>query len=100
MKGYCKHFGVDWPCAAAELQMLGVKIDPAYLAMRERADVEKTRQNRERTQRQEAEENAHWHPYTDPHAAYSAGDLAALNDLEQRGPASEDDAPDRGDLPS
>ena len=98
LKGYCKHFGVDWRCAAAELQMLGLKIDPAYLAMREGTEAEKARQNRERTQLIEAEEDAHWHPYTDPFTAYLAGDLAALHDLEQRGPANEDDASDRGDL--
>jgi hypothetical protein len=99
LKGYCKHFGVDWRCAAAELQMLGVKIDPAYLAVRERTDAEKTRQDRERKQRQEAEENAHWHPYTDPYAAYLAGDLAALHDLELRSAGDEDDPPDRLDSP-
>ena len=79
--------------------MLGVKIDPAFLAMRKRIDAEKTRQNRERTQRQEAEENAHWHPYTDPYAAYSAGDVPALRDLELRSSGEEDDASDRLDSP-
>lgn len=78
--------------------MLGVKIDPAYLAMRKRTDAEKTRQNRERTQRQEAEENAHWHSYTDPLTAYWAGVLAALYDLEH-GPANADDTSDWRDLP-
>ncbi len=98
LRGYCKHFGVDWRCAAAELQMLGAKTDPAYLAMRERTDAEKTRQNRERTQRQkEEEEIAHWHPCTDPFTAYLAGDLAALHDLEH-GLANEDDTSDRRDL--
>jgi len=28
--GYRGHFGVDWPCAFAELEMLGVRIDAAY----------------------------------------------------------------------
>ena len=68
--------------------MLGLKIDPAYLAMRERTEAEEARQNRERSQRQEAEEDSHWHPYTDPFTAYLAGDLAALYELEQRGPAN------------
>lgn len=79
--------------------MLGVKIDPAYLALRERADEESSRQKKERAQRREAEENAHWHPHTDPLAAYLAGDFAALHDLQQREAASGDDPFDRGDIP-
>jgi hypothetical protein len=57
LKGYCKHFGVDWRCATVELAMLGVKIDPAYLAMRETTEAEKTRQRKERKKQQEAEES-------------------------------------------
>jgi hypothetical protein len=79
--------------------MLGVKIDPSYLSMRERTEAEKTRQNSERKQRQDAEHNAHWHPYTDPYAAYLAGDFAALHDFEQLGADSEDDAEDQVDIP-
>ena len=37
-KGYCKHFGLDWRCAAIELQQLGVKIDPDYLRQREQTE--------------------------------------------------------------
>lgn len=32
LKGYKDHFGVDWFCAITELQMLGVNLDPSYVA--------------------------------------------------------------------
>jgi hypothetical protein len=32
VQGYRKRYGVDWPCAVYELQMLGVELDPAYVA--------------------------------------------------------------------
>ncbi|KAB2831864.1 MAG: hypothetical protein F9K48_11575 [Candidatus Brocadia sp.] len=32
VKGYRNHFGVDWLCAITELQMLGVNLDPSYVA--------------------------------------------------------------------
>ena len=34
LRSYCKHFGVDWRCAAVELQQLGVILDPEYLESR------------------------------------------------------------------
>ena len=95
LKGYCKHFGVDWRCAATELEILGVKLDPLYLASREVSEAEKTRLNRERKDRREAEANAHWHPYTDWYAAYVAGDYAAVYDLEQRQSAVDVNSIDR-----
>ena len=30
-RAYRKRFGVDWPCAFKELEMLGVEFDPAYV---------------------------------------------------------------------
>ena len=30
VRGYRKHFGVDWECAFKELEMLGVKVDAAH----------------------------------------------------------------------
>jgi len=35
LRGYCKHYGVDWRCAAIELKQLGVHLDPDYLTRRE-----------------------------------------------------------------
>ncbi|XZE56195.1 hypothetical protein SH139x_002291 [Planctomycetaceae bacterium SH139] len=85
VRGYCKHFAVDWRCAAIELQMLGVKIDPDYLACRERADQEvarlKEKRRRELAAEQLAREQAHWHSYTDSFTAYLAGDIEAAHDL-------------------
>jgi len=99
LKGYCRHFGVDWRCASVELAMLGVKVDPAYLALRETTEAEKRRQHIERKQQQETRENSQWNPYTDPFAAYLASDFASLHDLEQRSGVNDDDAADRVDIP-
>ena len=38
LKGYCKHYGVDWRCASIELRQLGVKLDEDYLKQRERSE--------------------------------------------------------------
>ena len=84
LRGYCKHFGVDWRCAAAELEILGVKIDAGYLATRGATEAELVRKRAERKQEREAQETDHWHPYTDPFSAYLAGDFAALHDLESQ----------------
>lgn len=84
LRVYCVHFAVDWRCAAAELKMLGVKLDPAYLSQRERTEAEQSRKRSERKLKQQAETDRHWHPYTDPFAAYLAGDFEALHDLELR----------------
>ena len=83
LRGYCKHFGVDWRCAAVELEMLGVRLDAQYLATREASEAGLVRKRKERKQEREMIEAAHWHPYTDPFSAYLAGDFAALHDLEQ-----------------
>jgi hypothetical protein len=91
LRGYCKHFGVDWRCAAVELARLGVKIDPQYLARRETTEAEELRRREAQTRQLEALETTHWHPYTDPFSAYLAGDFAALHELEQQ--ANNEDAP-------
>ena len=38
LRGYCKHFAVDWRCAAIELRTLGLCIDDSYLEQRELAE--------------------------------------------------------------
>lgn len=90
LRGYCKHFGVDWRCAAVELEMLGAKTDAEYLATREANEAELVRKRKERKQQRETVENAHWHPYTDSFSAYLVGDFAALHDLELRQANAED----------
>lgn len=84
LRSYCKHFGVDWRCAATELKTLGVKIDPAYVDQRERAEVALVQKRLERKQTQQANAEQPWHPYSDPFAAFLADDFAALHDLEER----------------
>jgi hypothetical protein len=49
--GYKKHFAVDVLCALAELQMLGVKLDPEYVQKvrsSEQSRIEARRRERER----------------------------------------------------
>lgn len=49
--GYKKHFAVDVLCALAELQMLGVKLDPEYVQRvrsSEQSRIEARRRERER----------------------------------------------------
>jgi hypothetical protein len=45
-RGYRKRYGVDWPTALRELEMLGVEVDPAYReqvlrAVQEQAEAKK-----------------------------------------------------------
>jgi hypothetical protein len=91
LRGYCKHFAVDWRCGAIELQMLGVKLDPAYLAQRAKAEAEAIQKRLEKKQQAEAANNEHWHPYTDMLSAYLDGSYESLHDLQLRQMADEDE---------
>lgn len=84
LSGYCNHYAVDWRCAAIELKLIGIRIDPAYLAKRERTEAELTKQRQTRKEERKAVQNLHWHPFTDAYSAYLAGDFAALHDLQMR----------------
>lgn len=80
LRGYCKHFGVDWRCAAIELQSLGVKLDPEYL--RRRATTEKNQVAATRRKKVSARQDEE-RPYDGvPLAAYLAGDYVALHAFE------------------
>lgn len=46
VRGYRKHFGVDWACAFIELEMLGVDIDPGYKESTLRAADAKARRKK------------------------------------------------------
>ena len=60
LRGYCKHFGVDWRCAAIELQSLGVRIDKTYLQQREVTERNQSeRHARDRELKRAEEELAH-----------------------------------------
>lgn len=83
LRGYCKHFGVDWRCAATELAMIGVSLDPEYLQKRERSEAELAMaRKRKKRNSQLNEVSGSWHGHTDPFAAYVAGDYEALHALE------------------
>lgn len=84
LRGYCNHYAVDWRCAAIELKLLGITIDPTYVAQRERTEAETQRQRQAKKEERESLQNQHWHPFTDAYSAYLAGDFAALHDLQVR----------------
>lgn len=91
LRGYCKHFAVNWRCGAIELQMLGVKLDPAYSAQRDRTEAEAMQKRQAKKQQAEVAKNEHWHSYTDPLSAYLDGDFEAMHDLQLRQMADEDE---------
>jgi hypothetical protein len=84
LRGYCNHFGVGWRCAAIELKLLGIAVDPDYIAQRERTEAELTKQRQTRKEERKSLQNQHWHPFTDAYSAYLAGDFAALHDVQMR----------------
>jgi hypothetical protein len=54
VRGYAKHFAVDLLCALAELQLLGVEIDPQCIAQIKAGLINKQRQRaKERARKQE-----------------------------------------------
>ncbi len=84
LRGYCNHYGVNWRCAAVELKIMGVEIDPMYLATRERSEAELAIQRKTKKVERKSPQNKHWHPFTDAQSAYLAGDFPALHELEMR----------------
>lgn len=48
IRSYRKRYGVDWLCAINELQLLGVTLDPVYVAQLQRTVEEQEKQNRKR----------------------------------------------------
>ena len=73
LRGYCKHYGVDWRCAEIELKRLGIHLDPDYLGQRE---ISEQQLAISRKQRREARigENPfeRWHEFDTPLEAYLA----------------------------
>ena len=67
-----------------------MKIDPAYVDQRERAEAALVQKRLERKHPQQANAELPWHPYSDPFAAFLADDFAALHDLEERQASIED----------
>ena len=53
VRGYRNRYGVDWLCAVRELRLLGVEIDPQYVAQLE-VTVEQRRLQRQRRKQRES----------------------------------------------
>ena len=85
LRGYCKHYGVDWRCAEFELKRLDVQLDRDHLQSRELTEQNHVAKRTERREAQIAEDVSQcWHDYETPLEAYLAGDYAALHDMETR----------------
>ncbi len=85
LRGYCKHFGVDWRCAASELKQLGVQLSPGYLQQRELTEQKLAARRKERRKAQVVETASQcWYEYETPLDAYLEGDYAALHDMESQ----------------
>ena len=84
LRSYCKHYGVDWRCAAIELEKLGVRIDPEYLRQREVTEQEavKARKRHRTEQDQQQELLDDWPGYPSAWDAYLAGDYEATYALQ------------------
>ncbi|MBL8892440.1 MAG: hypothetical protein JNL67_20865 [Planctomycetaceae bacterium] len=81
VRGYCNHFAVDWRCAVLELQILGVAIDPSYIAQREKTDAEQAKQRQEK-RRQPRSSPRGPDLYADAFSAYLNDDYPALHAFE------------------
>ena len=83
LRGYCKHYGVDWRCGATELKQLGIDLDPDYLKQREAAERQLANSRRQRREARIGEEpSERWYEYDSPLEAYLAEDYAALYAME------------------
>ena len=83
VRGYRNHFGVDLLCAAKELAMLGVKLDPAYVKQLHQTVANKAKHRKNsKTAGQPSTKNENWHSYESSFDAYIDGDYAALYAME------------------
>lgn len=73
IKGYQKHFGVDWSCAVQELQMMGVQPDPQYLQKLKQMVVRILKRNQSLKQIKKAKEMQDFDPESDESFSYIAG---------------------------
>ena len=81
--GYCKHYGVDWRCAAIELKQLGIHLDPDYLKQREVTEQQLANSRKQRREAQIGEElSERWYEYDSRLEAYLAEDYAAPHAME------------------
>ena len=83
LRSYCKHYGVDWRCAATELKQLGVHVDPQYLKRRESSERQLVKHRQRRRQaRADGSSLGQSNDYESPLDAYLAEDYAALYAME------------------
>ncbi|MBN2295288.1 MAG: hypothetical protein JXM70_22850 [Pirellulales bacterium] len=93
LRGYCKHYGVDWRCALIELKQLGIHFDPKYIQQREVTEQQRAKSRKKRRHARSAGEPFEsWYDYDygSPWEAYLAEDYAALHDMECRQKDSND----------
>jgi hypothetical protein len=73
IKGYKKHYDVDWSCAIKELELLGVDLDPEYVKQLKITSknhiIARQRKKKNRKLEQEIEN----FPYSDETFAFIAG---------------------------
>ena len=83
LRSYCKHYGVDWRCAAIELKQLDIQLDSEYLNRREQSERQVVNERMRRRENRTIE-----HPLHDPiefesiFDAYLSKDFAALHAME------------------
>ena len=83
LSSYCKHYGVDWRCAAVELKQLGAHVDPEYLKRRESSEQQLVEHRKRRRQGRTYESSLdHSHDYDTLLDAYLAKDYTALLAME------------------
>ena len=77
VRGYCKYFGVDVPCALTELNMLRIKLDPDYVQQVKRSWENRIKEKQKRAELvriRKQEEEALWALQdSDDFYAYIAG---------------------------
>ena len=83
LRSYCKHYGVDWCCAAIELRQLGIQLDPDYLNQREQSERQVVNERMRRRENRTSEHSLHVPiEYESIFDAYLAKDFAALHAME------------------
>ena len=83
LRSYCKHYGVDWRCAAVELKQLGIPLDPDYLKCRELSERQLVNaRNRRRLERASESSQGQSTVYDSLWDAYLAKDYVALYAME------------------
>ncbi len=83
LRSYCKHYGVDWRCAAIELRQLGIQFDPDYLKQLERSERQLVNERRRRREAGASEDSLpDPFEYVSLFDAYLAKDFSALYAME------------------